>query len=100
MRPIRDIARKIRSKNAGPFWITVDLFCEDDASYKALCQTLSTAQVAAFFKTTPHEIKRFELDAIRVLKFSLPRPNIQGSREDTDMHGAAYGAKLAELCVA
>ncbi|MEA2725650.1 MAG: hypothetical protein QOF70_125, partial [Acetobacteraceae bacterium] len=25
-----DVCRHIRSKNAGPFWITVDLFFRDD----------------------------------------------------------------------
>ena len=29
-----------------------------------------------------------------VLKFSLPRPNIQGTPADSDMHGAALGALL------
>ena len=37
---------------------------------------------------------RFEIDDLMVLKFSLPRPNIQGTPADSDMHGAALGALL------
>ena len=34
MPKLRDVCRHVRSKNAGPFWITVDLFFKDEAAYR------------------------------------------------------------------
>lgn len=45
------------------------------------------------------ELKRFDIPDLRVIKFSLPRPIIQGSAADRDMHGAQYAALLEEMPV-
>lgn len=95
-RPIGEIAEKIRSKNAGPFWVTVDVFCGDAARYDALRGALTVAVAAELFQRPVEEMKRFELDDLRVVKFSFPRAATQGDRSDRDMHGAQYAALLAE----
>ncbi len=33
-----EVAQYVRSKNAGPFWVTIDVFCADDISYARLTQ--------------------------------------------------------------
>ena len=38
--------RKIRSKNAGPFWITIDVFCGDKKVYKDVCNKLRNAKIS------------------------------------------------------
>ena len=92
-----DIAPKVRSKNAGPFWLTCDVFCETPEVFARVCQGLSSERVAAVFQTDPATLKRFELADLNVLKFSLPRPHVQGTRLDRDMHGASYANLLAEM---
>ena len=34
MSTLGEKVKKIRSKNAGPFWITIDVFCGDKKVYK------------------------------------------------------------------
>ncbi len=34
MPKLRDVCRYVRSKNAGPFWVTIDLFFKDDESFR------------------------------------------------------------------
>lgn len=99
MANLRDIAYKIRSKNAGPFWLTVDIFCGSAPAYAQICNGLSTQRVASVFGTTPDQIKRFEIPDLHVIKFSMPRPSIQGAIEDRDMHGASWAALLAETSI-
>ena len=99
MARLADIASKIRSKNAGPFALTIDIFCNDADSYNAICNALSTSRVAALYQTAEAGIKRYELPDLRVLKFSMPRPNIQGSLADRDMHASGWAWLLAELDV-
>lgn len=97
MTRLGDIAGKIRSKNAGPFWVTLDLFFDDAETYRVICKHLSTQHVAQVFQTQTQLIKRFELDDLLVIKLSLPRPVIQGTLADRDMHGASFAALLADL---
>lgn len=97
MPKLGQIAPKVRSKNAGPFWLTIDIFCGTPQAYGQICAGLSTARIATLFQTDVSEIKRFDIDSLNVVKFSLPRPTIQGSRIDRDMHGAGWAPLVAEL---
>lgn len=90
---------KVRSKNAGPFWLTIDIFCGSKAAFEDVSAQLSTERVAALYKARPETLKRFDIADLNVVKFSLPRPMIQGSREDRDMHGAGWAVLLEEAAL-
>ena len=87
---------KVRSKNAGPFWLTIDVFCGSKEAFDDVSAKLSTERVAALYKAPIDALKRFDIAELNVVKFSLPRPVIQGSREDRDMHGAGWAVLLEE----
>ncbi len=97
MSRLSDVATKVRSKNAGPFWLTFDIFCGTSEAYDRVVAALDTDRVAEALKTDRSKLKRFEIPDLGVLKFSLPRPAVQGTREDRDMHGASFANVLAEL---
>ena len=92
-----EIAQKVRSKNAGPFWLTIDIFCGTDAAYETLVQSLSTDRIAALYQQPVEVLKRFDIPDLKVIKISMPRPVVQGSRADRDMHASQWGWLLAEL---
>ncbi|WGH77940.1 DUF4387 family protein [Jannaschia ovalis] len=94
MAELGDLAR-IRSKNAGPFWLTIDLFCEP-GSY-ARVAAIPTAAFAARLGSAG--VKRFDLPDLQVVKLSLPRPEVQGSLRDRDMHGAGFAHLLTGMVV-
>ena len=94
---LKDIAEKIRSKNAGPFWVTIDIFCANADAFAQIRDGLSSARAAKALQTSEDTLKRFEIEALNVIKISLPRPAIQGSATDRDMHGAALANIIAEL---
>jgi hypothetical protein len=56
--------------------------------------------VAALYGRPVQEVKRFDIPDLSVIKFSMPRPTIQGSRTDRDMHASQYGWLLAEAEIA
>ncbi len=97
MAKLGEIAQKVRSKNAGPFWLTIDIFCGTPEAFARIKNGLSADRVATSFGADPDEIKRFNIDTLNVIKFSLPRPEIQGSIHDRDMHGASWAALLSEV---
>ncbi|WP_225029176.1 DUF4387 family protein [Xinfangfangia pollutisoli] len=94
---VGEIAKKVRSKNAGPFWVTVDIFCGSAQAYDRLVKGLSTAAVAQVYSQPEQLLKRFDIADLNVIKVSFPRPVVQGSRDDRDMHGAQWAHLLAEL---
>ena len=91
------LVEKVRSKNAGPFWLTIDIFCGGQDAFERVVKGLSTDRVAALYDVEPDQIKRFDIPSLNVVKFSFPRPEIQGNLKDRDMHGASYASLLAEL---
>lgn len=97
MPEIGRLAKKVRSKNAGPFWLTIDIFCGDAETYRQIVNGLSTERVASALQTDVASIKRFDIPDLNVIKISLPRPIVQGHARDRDMHGAAWAAVIAEL---
>ena len=99
MPEIGEIAQKVRSKNAGPFWLTIDIFCGSSAVFDQIANGLSTDRVAATLHVDAATIKRFDIAALNVVKISLPRPTVQGRADDRDMHGAAWAALISEIVV-
>ncbi len=97
MSDVGSVALKVRSKNAGPFWITIDIFCGSATAFRRIADGLSTHRVAALVRTDPGAIKRFDIADLNVVKFSLPRPTVQGDRHDRDMHGAALAALVRDM---
>ena len=97
MTRLAEAVDKVRSKNAGPFWLTIDIFCGSASAFTRVRDGLATAMVADAFRIDAQAIKRFELEDLHVIKFSLPRPYIQGTPADRDMHGASYATLLDDI---
>ncbi|EYR83963.1 DUF4387 family protein [Shinella sp. 838] len=97
MPELGSLVSKVRSKNAGPFWLTIDVFCDDPATYARVRDGLKDATVARLFGVEQQLLKRFDIPALNVVKFSVPRPVVQGTRADRDMHGAGWACLLEEL---
>ncbi len=94
-----DIAFKVRSKNAGPFTVTIDIFCGSRQTFKTVCMQLSSQAVGEIYAAPPESVRRFEVPDLNAVKFSLPRPDIQGSRLDRDMHAAQFAELLQEFVI-
>jgi len=95
-----DIVSEIRSKNAGPFWVTIDVFCGDTNTYEKVRSLLGKESVATLYQIPESQLQRYDIENLHVVKFSFPRPVGQGSLLDRDMHGAQYSILLSELPLA
>ena len=65
-------------------------------TFEKVSKGLTTGAVARLFDQPTQEVKRFEIVDLNVVKFSFPRPVVQGHRCDRDMHGAQWAVLLAE----
>lgn len=97
MAELRSLVTKVRSKNAGPFWLTIDIFCGNPEAYARVVRDLKTTQIAQIFEADSQTLKRFDMPDLNVVKFSLPRPTVQGAIGDRDMHGASWASLVGEI---
>lgn len=97
MPEIRVIAEKVRSKNAGPFWVTIDVFCGTPEAFARIRDGLATSDAAAALGVPTQTLKRFDIAELNVIKLSAPRPAVQGTVADRDMHGAGWAVPIADL---
>ena len=99
MAKLHEIAKYIRSKNAGPFWVTVDIFCDTDEAYRRVAESpvISAETVAALYGTDAEAVKLFRLPDLKVVKLSFPRRRPQGSPGERDMHSGQQYIPLLDL---
>lgn len=96
-----DLDVYVRSKNAGPFWITIDLFCGSADIYRAIVDSkvINAALVAERYGTKPDLVKIFESADLNVIKVSFPRSTPQGHARDRDQHSGQCFVRLLDLPV-
>jgi Domain of unknown function (DUF4387) len=96
---LRSLARVVRSKNAGPLCLTLDLFFLDEPSYAraAGSPALSVSAVAALYGLPAEQVRRFDLPHLCAIKLTLPRRLCAGDPGDGDVYGAQQHGPLLEL---
>ena len=99
MPKLGDIAKYVRSKNAGPFWVTIDIFCSDADCFERITRApqLTPRAVAQLYGFSENGIRQFRVPALHVLKISFPRPTAQGSPRDADSHAGQYFVPLLSV---
>ena len=99
MRPLGEIAVVVRSKNAGPFWITLDVFFRNDADFRYVRDSaaLTAEKIGEVYDVDPAMVRCFQLPTINSMKFSMPRRVVAGSFEDRDLHAGQHHVPLALL---
>jgi Domain of unknown function (DUF4387) len=96
---LKDVCRYVRSKNAGPFWVTVDLFFDSEDSYQQhhADPAISAESVAAIYGVDAAHVKRFDVKSLNMVKISYPRTTPQGGVLERDMHSGQQFVPLLEL---
>jgi hypothetical protein len=100
--PLHELARIFRSKNAGPFMVTVDVFFREEADYQAVKQSgaLTCELVAERYRIPLEEVTAIHYwDAALAVKVAFRRKVGCGARGDTDCYGAQQHAPLLDVPV-
>jgi hypothetical protein len=99
MPKLKDVCRYVRSKNAGPFWVTVDLFFDSTDSYADHHDdpAISAAAIATIYGVDAALVRRFEVKSLNMVKISYPRTTPQGGVLERDMHSGQQFVPLLEL---
>ncbi len=101
-RKLSEIAKTVRSKNAGVDLITFDIIFRDGATYEhvKMSRVLTRETVADLYGIAPERIADFvEFDPANAIKFTIYRLKPSGSPGDPDIFGAQQYAPLLDIDV-
>ena len=99
MPKLRDVCRHVRSKVAGPFWVTIDLFFDGEENYRkyhdnAAIQPIALAKI---YGTDPNLVAIYSVENLKMVKVSFPRATPQGGIVERDMHSGQQYVDLLEV---
>lgn len=99
MATVNDVCHLVRSKNAGPFWVTIDLFFDGPESFQRYAQSeaLGPATFARLYGTDPALVKRFPVASLHMVKISYPRSSPQGGMVERDLHCGQQFVRLLDV---
>ena len=94
-----DIALVCRSKNAGPFQVTIDLMFETEESYRKVLDSpaFTVENIAELYHVPVSQIAVKTFDRILTVKVVLPRLCSSGSPQDADVYGSQQHFPLGDL---
>ena len=100
MTTLRALASQIRSKNAGPLRLTIDLFFDDETAYERAKSSpaLTASAIAARYAISEEDVLGiYALDRITAIKISMVRPVPAGDLADSDVYGTQQHVPLLDL---
>jgi hypothetical protein len=99
MTRLRDVAKLIRTKNAGPFQLTLDIMFPDAWSYRHMvdAQVITAARMAEFFQVNESVVRIFNYSPGNAIKVTVPRRVPCGDPADSDLFGGQQFGPLADL---
>jgi Domain of unknown function (DUF4387) len=100
--PITSLASLVRSKNAGPFVISLDFVFPDHETFARVRDSgaVSRDSVAALYGLAPERVSDvIEYPAANALKVNIARESAAGGFGERDLYGSQQGAILDRLIV-
>jgi hypothetical protein len=96
---IREIAKACKSKNAGPFEVTLDVVFDNPEIFERVRKTgvLCPALFARLYNVRAEDVLFTEYRAGNAFKATLPRLIPSGDVGDTDVYGAQQHAPLLDV---
>lgn len=96
---IREFALYVRSKNAGPFCLTLEILLKNWEDYNKLVSlnVVTPELISKLYGTPADKVDIFFCENINIIKISVPRPANQGSLQDKDLHAGQQSVFLANI---
>ena len=96
---LRDVASVIRSKNAGPFALCIDILFPDRRSYDIAVESpaLTAETFAKLYGKDPSECQVIWFPAANAVKCTMPRTVTAGDPDDVDVYGAQLYRAVLDL---
>ena len=97
MKKLIEYTKILRSKNAGPLFITFDLIFSTKEDMQYVEKNLTKEQISKVYDVNPEKIDIISYGVVNSIKITFPRKNISGSLEDNDIYGCQQHMPLANI---
>lgn len=99
MPKLKEMAKVIRSKNAGPFYLTFDILFDNDKTYEIAKRSgiINRQLISRVYHIPRSNIEVIEYDPAYAIKITVVRPTPSGGLDDTDIFGAQQHAPLLDI---
>jgi len=97
MKKLIDYTKILRSKNAGPLFITFDLIFNTREDMDYVEKRLTKEAIAKAYDVAAEKIDIISYAVVNSIKITFPRKNISGSLADNDIYGCQMHVPLAEI---
>ena len=97
---LTDIASVIRSKNSGPYELTLDIIFNDIEDFEQIDKAglINEALICSLYNVTPDKIIGIiAFPPAKAIKATIKRPLCSGGLGETDVYGAQQHAPLLGL---
>src|SRR5215213_3017014 len=97
---IAELAQVVRSKQAGPYRLTLDIVFDDQAVYERVRRSgVITEELVAGLYGIPRDriTALIDFEPGRAFKITMRRPVTAGDPGDTDVYGACQAAPLLHI---
>ena len=97
---LRDIASVIRSKNAGPYELTLDVLLKDDETFEMLrkADVINPKSIAELYRIPESGVIGIVyFPNARAIKATIVRPCASGALEERDVYGAQQHGPLVNF---
>lgn len=97
---LKDIANVIRSKNAGPFELTLDVMLKDQEMFEAMraANVINTKLIAKLYQIPEEDvISIVYFPNAKAIKATIVRPLPSGGLGERDVYGAQQHAPLVNF---
>ena len=99
MPKLKDIAKACKSKNAGPFELTLDVLFHDLETFERVRRSgrITPEVIAALYSVRPEDVLFTEYPPAFAYKATIRRRIPSGAVGDTDVYGAQQHAYLLDI---
>lgn len=99
MKKLIDYTKILRSKNAGPLYITFDLIFHNREDMDYISKKLTKEQIGQAYGVPVEKIDIIVYDVVNSIKITFPRKSISGSLGDTDIYGCQQHVPLSNIVI-
>lgn len=97
MKKLIEYTKILRSKNAGPLFVTFDLIFEDREKMEYVLKKLTKLDISKAYSVKEEEIDIISYPVVNSIKITFPRAVISGGILDTDVYGAQMHMPLSNI---
>lgn len=99
MKRLSDYTKILRSKNAGPLYLTFDLIFPDREKMEYVLPRLEKERIGSAYGVDPESVEIIGYGVVNAIKVTFPRKTVSGNLDDNDIYGCQQHMPLADIII-